>query len=276
VPNPDAETRREILQIHGAQKPLNVSVEYMMRITDGFSGAQIENFLNEAVLFALRNGSLPISPQLLDHIKEKVLLGHTSSVPRPLGSPGTLRRIAIHEVGHLVTALHSRHYERPWKITIESMNPKQSLGYTIFETPAQGHDGLFLREYLEDQLKVLLGGRAAEQVFFGNSTSSGAMSDLTTAFTLAKKMVLEYGMGQDMIYPHFSESYKERIDEQIRQFLQEAYQLTLDNLEAHRELVDAFATELLHHKTMDSAQIREYYERVAHLNRHTTIGKQYG
>ena len=258
VPNPDAETRGEILKIHRHQKPLNVSNDYLVKLTNGFNGAQIENLLNEAVLFSIRNRSLPVTATVLDVMKEKLLVGQTSGNKRNI-SAKTLERIAVHEIGHLVMAVHSLYYEKPWKVTIDSMNPQNSLGYTIFEADVED-DGMFVREYFEDKLKVLLGGRVAEEVFYGNSISSGALSDLESAFSMAKKMVMEYGMGTDIIYPYFSETYKKRIDEQIHFLILKAYKATQVYMEKNKGFIEAMAHQLVEKRTMDAEEIRVFYD----------------
>ena len=257
VPNPDAETRKDILGIHMKNKPLNVTADYLVRLTNGLNGAQMENLLNEAVLFSIRNRSLPVTTGVLDFIKEKIIVGQTSGSKKTY-TPQTMKRIAVHEIGHLVMALDSDHYERPWKVTIDSMNPKNSLGYTIFESDDMD-DGIFIREYFEDKLKVLLGGRVAEEVFYGDSISSGALSDLESAFSMAKKMVMEYGMGTDIIYPYFSETYKKRIDEQIHFLIIKAYKATQVYLEKNKDFIDKFAEELILRKTMNADDIQEFY-----------------
>jgi len=258
VPNPDAETRGEILKIHRHQKPLNVSEEYLIKLTNGFNGAQIENLLNEAVLFSIRNRSLPVTVTVLDVMKEKLLVGQTSGSKRNI-SAKTLERIAVHEIGHLVMAVQSLYYEKPWKVTIDSMNPQNSLGYTIFEADVED-EGMFVREYFEDKLKVLLGGRVAEEVFYGNSISSGALSDLESAFSMAKKMVMEYGMGTDIIYPYFSETYKKRIDEQIHFLILKAYKATQVYMEKNKGFIEAMAHQLVEKRTMDAEEIRVFYD----------------
>jgi ATP-dependent Zn protease len=109
-------------------------------------------------------------------------------------------------------------------VTIES-SVFTSIGYTVFERK-DVDQGFFLREYCHDHLKVLLGGRVAEETIYGTSVSSGALSDLETAFNVAKKMIMEYGMGSHIIYPHFSETYKKRIDQEIHLLINNAYMET--------------------------------------------------
>ena len=257
VPNPDADTRKEIINIHSNKKPLNISNNHLVRLTNGLNGAQIENILNEATLSAIRENTLPVNIKHIEHTKEKMLIGQTSNFKRNM-TDATLRRVAIHEVGHLLMAMQSQCYEKPWKITIESMNPKHSLGYTIFETE-EIDEGFFLREYLQDKIKVLLGGRAAEDVFYGHSVSSGAFSDLEKAFGVARTMIMDYGMGKKIIYPYLSETYKKQIDEQIHFLILQMYNETKDYIQSHQKELTIFVDHLLTKKTLVWNDIQEIY-----------------
>ena len=257
IPNPDMETRRQIIDIHSVKKPLNVSCEDITRLTAGMNGAEIENLLNEATLMAIRTDDLPIELKHLEFMKERMLIGHTANAKRNV-TDATLYRIAVHEVGHLLMALQSEFYERPWKITVDSVNPKHSLGYTIFETDEED-EGLYLREYLEDKIKVLMGGRVAEEIVFGNSVSSGALSDLGRAFDVAKTMIMEYGMGSSVIFPYMSERYRRRIDDEIHALITRMYEETRKHLDEHRFLMNAFVRRLLLQRTMTADEIDEAY-----------------
>lgn len=248
VPNPDIHTRRHIVNIHSESKPLNVSTEEISQMTNGLSGAQIENLLNEATLLAIRDKSLPVRTHHLEKMKEKMLIGQISLQNKTVFSDTVRRRIAVHETGHLLISLLAEHYEKPWKVTIDSVNPKNSLGYTLFEKH-EDDSGLYTREYLEDKIKVLLGGRAAEEMVYDRSISSGAYSDLEHAFVLAKKMIVEYGMGHIM-YPTFSEAYKQKIDNNIHQLLFSLYQQTISTLRENKELFHALTDSLYDKHTL--------------------------
>ena len=226
-------------------------------MTNGFSGAQIENLLNEATLMAIRVNELPVTLNHIEIIKEKMLVGQTSNYKSNI-TDATLRRIAIHEVGHLLLALQSEHYPKPWKITVDSVNPKNSLGYTIFENE-DVDEGLFLREHLQDQIKVLLGGRVAEEIVYGHSVSSGALSDLEKAFEVARNMIMDYGMGNSIIYPYMSETYKKRIDEQIHLLIVQMHTKTKEYMLANRFLMDIFVEHLLEKRTLLLPEIEYIY-----------------
>lgn len=247
VPNPDSDTRKEIIEIHRQKKPLNATTDDIVSLTAGLNGAQIENLLNEASLHGIRNSILPIDYQILEDTRNKLLLGY--SIGKKNISADALKRIAIHEIGHLLLALDSDHFEKPSKVTIES-SAFASLGYTVFEK-TDVDQGIFLREYLNDHLKILLGGRVAEETIYGNSVSSGAFSDLETAFNVARKMIMEYGMGKNIIYPHFSETYKKIIDQQIHELINKSYIDTKKFLIENRERLLSLSEKLMEKKTLN-------------------------
>lgn len=258
VPNPDTDTRREIINIHRVLKPLNVTTEDIVGMTSGMNGAQIENLLNEATLTAIRQEHLPVNQTLLEDTKNRILLGQ--SIGKKNISEGTLKRIAIHEIGHLLMALKSDHFEKPTKVTVDS-SVFSSLGYTVFEKK-DVDEGFFLREYLTDHLTILLGGRVAEETVYGNSVSSGAFSDLEMAFQVAKKMIMEYGMGSHIIYPHFSETYKKIIDQEIHILINGAYASTKKFLLDNKAILLEMADYLVKEKTLYATDFRSFEEKI--------------
>ena len=256
VPNPDASTRKQILEIHRRKKPIDVPIDYMVRLCNGFNGAQIENLLNEAVLHGIRTDKLPVVKETIELVREKILMGQ-STLQNVNISDSLLRRVAIHEVGHLLLSLQSEYFDKPWKVTINSVNPTHSLGYTIFDNDDDTR--LFVRQYFFDRIKVLLGGRIAEEIYYKESTSSGASSDLDSALSVARKMVIEYGMGRERVNHALSETYKARIDEQVDDIIRSAGEETMEYLIHHRELIDRFVDELLVKKSLYRDEIMDIY-----------------
>lgn len=219
IPNPDFQTRTEISKIHRQSKPIEVGDEDVAQMTAGFSGAMIENLLNEATLWGIRNQQLPIDRDTLDDIRQQMIFG-TSIMTRNI-SATIQRRIAIHETGHLLNALCSEYYDKPIRVSINLSN-KNSLGHTVFEHDEED-DGIFTKEYLDDKVRVLLGGRAAEEIMYGHSSSTGSLADLESAFQLTRRMIMEFGMGRHIVYPFLSEEYKKRIDDEIHNYIQDMY-----------------------------------------------------
>ena len=219
IGNPDEKTRRAIIQIHLKGKPYdaNVDIESMVDTTAGFSGAHIENLLNEAMLNALRNNRALFSNRDLDMVYNKMLAGW-----QPTEHDFTndiIDHIAIHEMGHAVVGLVCKHHAKVTKVVINLSSPT-SPAYTIFE-PANSN--IYTREALFEHLMILISGRIAEEAFYGVSVTTGAINDFEEALKLAEKMIVYYGLGEKLIYPVNSEKYKEIIDNEIIGLIQNAY-----------------------------------------------------
>jgi cell division protease FtsH len=217
IGNPDAETRKAILDIHLSGKPLEngISVEELVEMTGGFSGAQIENLLNESMLKALRDNREFISKDDLEYIMNRVLAGWQSTESKY--SDDIIQRIAIHEMGHAVVGFFSKHHSKLVKVCLNLWSPK-SPGYTIFES-SEENINIYTKDGLFSHLMVLLGGRIAEELFFGYSVTTGARKDLDEAYKLAQSMILQYGMGKQNIYPDLSDQSKYLIDQEVNQLL---------------------------------------------------------
>jgi len=127
--------------------------------------------------------------------------------------------IAIHEMGHAVVGLLSKHHSKVSKVVINLSSPK-SPGYTVFEGSTSN---IYVREALFEHLMILLAGRIAEEVFYGVSVTTGAINDFEEALKLAERMIIFYGMGSNIIYPSLSEKYKELIDNEVVNLLNDAY-----------------------------------------------------
>jgi len=219
IGNPDEFARKEIIKIHSEGKPRELSIidEDLVDLTNGFSAAQIENLLNEAMLNALRYDREKFNQEDLDIVFNKVLVGWQPS--EHIFTEEMLDKICIHEMGHAIVGLLARNHSKVKKVIINLSSPN-SPGYTLFE---KSKNNIYNRDTLFEHLMILLGGRIAEQLFYGPSAvSTGAISDFEEALTLANKMITYYGMGPLAIYPNNSEKYKEIIDNEITKILQEA------------------------------------------------------
>jgi cell division protease FtsH len=128
-------------------------------------------------------------------------------------------KIAIHELGHAVVGILSKHHSKMKKVMINLSAPT-SPAYTIFENTM---NSISTREALFEHLMILLAGRIAEEVFYEVSVSTGAINDFEEALKLAQKMVVYYGMGENVIYPSMSEKYKEKIDTEVASIINDAY-----------------------------------------------------
>ena len=127
--------------------------------------------------------------------------------------------IAIHEMGHAIVGIFSKHHSNLTKVVINLSSP-QSPGYTVFEASTSN---ICIREALFEHLMILLSGRIAEEVFYDVSVTTGAINDFEESLKLAEKMIMYYGMGSNVIYPSLSEKYKEMIDIEVIKLINDAY-----------------------------------------------------
>ena len=127
--------------------------------------------------------------------------------------------IAIHEMGHAIVGFLSKYHSKMSKVVINLSSPK-SPGYTVFKSPTST---IYTRDALFEHLMILLSGRIAEEVFYNVSVTTGAINDFEEALKLAEKMILYYGMGSNIIYPRSSDKYKEMIDNDVIDLINNAY-----------------------------------------------------
>jgi ATP-dependent metalloprotease FtsH len=222
IGNPDEKTRAAIIRIHSSGKPRSsvIKEDELVDMTVGFSGAQIENLLNEAMLNALRNGREEFGREDLEMVCNKMMVGWQPTEHE--FTEDIIDRIAIHEMGHAVVGILSKHHSKVTKVIINLSAPS-SPGYTVFEN---SKTNIYTREALFEHLMVLLGGRIAEEQFWGISVTTGAINDFEEVLKLAHKMITYYGMGKEIIYPNNSEKYKEQVDDEILLLIQDAYKLS--------------------------------------------------
>ena len=153
--------------------------------------------------------------------------------------------IAIHEMGHAIVGIMSKHHSKVTKVMI-NLNAPQSPGYTVFETTSTP---IYTREALFEHLMILLGGRVAEEVFYHTSVTTGAINDFEEALKLAEKMITYYGMGSKLIYPKNSEKYKNIVDEEVFNLIEEAYTQTEQMMNDMKQFVKE-ASEILKDKQL--------------------------
>jgi cell division protease FtsH len=221
IGNPDSKTREEIIKIHLNGKPIDTSIllSHIVEITGGFSGAQIENLLNEAMLYALRENRELILLNDLEFITNRIMAGWQATENKY--SDDIINRIIVHEMGHAIIGFFSAEHSNLVKVTLNLWSPK-TPGYTVFEN--QDEDvNIYTKNGLISHLMVLLGGRVAEEIFYGYSVTTGAKQDLEQAYSLAQNMILHYGMGGQNIYPDMSDQSKYLIDQEINKLLIEAH-----------------------------------------------------
>jgi len=250
VGNPDTVTRKEILRIHAKGKPMDtrISMDDLLQMTQGYSGAQIENFLNEAMLYALRDNRKEMSRLDLEQMATRTLTGFQAVESKV--TPEQLYQVAIHEMGHAFTAVLTGH-KKVMKVSIHLWSPK-SLGFTLFET---SETTMLTKESLMAELMVLLGGRVAEDLFFGDKISTGASHDIEQTKKLAEQMVVNWGMGDRIIYPSGSEFYRKILEQEIDGLIQHAYTKTKSLLHEKRLLLQEMSEKLVETREIKAEEL---------------------
>jgi cell division protease FtsH len=250
---PDSNTRKSIIDIHIKGKPHDNSIIVidLVETTDGLSGAQIENLLNEAMLNALRYNRVQFTSQDFELVLNKMMAGWQPNEHE--FTSDIIDHIAIHEMGHAIVGIFSKHHSKVSKVVINLSSPK-SPGYTVFETSASN---IYTREALFEHLMILLSGRIAEEIFYGVSVTTGAINDFEEALKLAEKMVLYYGMGSKVIYPKLSDRYKELIDNDVNNLITSAYKHAEDILYQSKALINETAELLKRDKYLSGDRLNE-------------------
>jgi cell division protease FtsH len=265
VPRPDLRGREEILRVHTRSVKLDgaVDLSVIARGTPGFSGADLANLCNEAALRASRVGRKGVEMEDFEFAKDKVLMGGERR--SLILSEEDKRVTAYHEAGHAIVAFHSPHADPIHKISIVPRG--MALGITQ-QLPVDDRYN-YRKEYLEDEITVMLGGRVAEELFL-NTITTGAGSDFEKATEMARNMVISWGMSAKMgplsyraekeTWSPFwdgsgrnaySEETAREIDEEVRRIIMEAYGRARSILEAHRDNVEAVMAALREREVLD-------------------------
>jgi cell division protease FtsH len=271
VPRPDVKGREGILRVHCRKVPLaeNVKVELIARQTPGFTGADLENLVNEAALLAARHNKERVEMSDFEIAKDKVMMG--SERRSMIISLEERRNTAYHESGHALVAKLLPGADPVHKVTIIPRG--MALGLTQQVPLDDRHT--YSREYLLSKLSILFGGRAAEEIVLGQTTT-GAGNDLERATELAHKMVCEWGMseklgpitfgkkeeeiflGRDFTQRvDYSETTAVQIDGEVRRLVLETYERAKLLLRRNLDVLHKMAEALLERESLDGADIDE-------------------
>jgi cell division protease FtsH len=276
VPLPDLEERLPILQVHCKDKKLgdDVDLTVIARGTPGMSGADLANLVNEAALFAVRRGSQAIHMEDFESARDRVLMGQKRETMAISDEEKEI--IAYHEGGHAVLAYVLEHADPVHKVTI--LPSGMALGVTQQLPLEERH--IYQRPYIEDSLVVRLGGRIAEELVFG-TISTGANNDLVGCTELARKMVREWGMsdeigpmawgsqgmvflGEDLMHSRdYSDETARVIDIEVERILRRQEERARHTLREHRRGLDAVAQALLENETIDGEVVASLVDQAA-------------
>ena len=253
IGNPDTQTREEIIKIHLIGKPHEnkVNMEILLQMTNGLSGAEIENLLNEAMLQALRENRCIMTLDDLEIVLSRILVGFQAN--QNIFSANMIERIAVHELGHAISGMLLKSHSKMSSINLNLWSPN-SPGYTVFETE-EIDANIFTKEKLFSHLVVLLSGRVAEQVFYGDSVTTGATKDFEEAYKLASRMITIYGMGNRTIYSVNSDKSREIIDLEVNEILENAEKKSLEIINDSRGLIEYFTPKLIQNKNIKRNQV---------------------
>lgn len=272
---PDLEERKYILSIHAKGKPFaeEVKWENVAKRTVGFSGADIENMLNEAAISVARENRKQVTTEDIEEAALKVKLGPSK---KRLQNKLERKMTAYHEAGHAIAAHVSAHADPVRRISIVSRG--HALGFTLSSPETDKFQTT--KSELLDRITVLLGGRAAEQMIF-NEQTAGASNDIERATRLARAMVVEFGMsdlGAMNFGPQYednnhgkgwgepmriSDSLQEKVDQQITDFIKEGEKRAKDLLQKYSKELDAVSNKLLKIETVDGDE----FERIMGFNK---------
>jgi cell division protease FtsH len=270
VDRPDKQGRIQILQVHARKIKLapDVSLEQVAALTPGFTGADLANLVNEAALLATRRRGPAVTMEDFNQAIERLIAGLEKK--NRLLNPKERQVVAYHELGHALVALTLPGVDPVHKVSIIPRGVG-ALGYTL-QRPTEDRF-LMTVEELENKMAVLLGGRAAEQLVFGE-ISTGAADDLMKVTEIARSMVTRYGMdpalGQAALETErgtflgqpiegggrrFSEDTAREIDLAVRQRIDQAYQKAIDILRARRGELEGLAKKLLEKETLTADEL---------------------
>ncbi|MFI2858933.1 ATP-dependent zinc metalloprotease FtsH [Paenibacillus sp. JSM ZJ436] len=274
VDRPDVKGREAVLNVHARNKPLtkDVKMDVIAKRTTGFTGADLENLLNEAALLAARRNRKDISMQEVDEAIDRVIVG-TEKRSRVI-SDREKRIVAYHEAGHTIVGYFLEHADMVHKVTII---PRGRAGGYVIMLPKEDRM-LVTKQELLDRVTGLLGGRVAEELFIGE-IGTGAYSDFQQATSIVRSMIVEYGMseklgpmqfgtsqgqvflGRDIGHEqNYSDQIAYEIDQEMQHFIQDCYEKCRQLLTEHAKEVHLIANTLLEKETLELDQIKQLIE----------------
>ena len=278
INKPDILGREQILQVHAKNKPLDKEVELkiLAKRTPGFTGADLQNLLNEAALLAARHDQKTITMANLEEAIDKVMAGPEKK--SRIISDEEKENTAYHEVGHALLAKLLKNTDPLHKVSIIPRG--MALGITM-TLPEKDHLTMKKSQIL-DNITMILGGRVAEEIVYGkDSITTGASNDLEKVTALARNMVTKYGMSEKMgnmaygkdeqhifmgrdfgMRRDFSEEVAAEIDKEVKKIVDERYELAKELLTKNRDMLEVISKELLDRETLDEKEFVELMDKV--------------
>ena len=261
---PNVYGREKILQVHSKNKNLSPEVILMdvARQTTGFSGADLENLMNECAIYSVREGTNVITPSIIEDVYQRVVVGAKGG--RPM-SDERKKRVAYHEGGHAIIGVLMPEYDEVRKVSII---PRGDAGGITFFQPASDELGMYTKEYLMSQIKVALGGHAAEEIMYGkDNVTTGATSDFAQVYAIAREMVMNYGMSEaigkiNVQDNSLSQQTAYLVDLEVHRITDECYVEVINLLSTHKDTLIALKDILIRDEIIDGKVVYDMIKNV--------------
>lgn len=258
---PSVQGRKKILGVHARGKKFaaNVSLEDIAKQTTGFSGADLANLLNECAIRAVRDGDGTITKDITENVYQRIVVGAKGDVKFSMQKK---ELVAYHEAGHAIMGVLVPDYDVVRKISI--MPRGAAGGVTFFQPSEENADSPFYtREYMLSQIMVALGGRAAEAIIYGaDRVTTGASSDYSMVYQIAREMVTTYGFGKNNYdYRNLSPQAASEIDTEIDEIVATCYTDTIQMLRNSRNQLERLKEKLIEEEIVDGEWVYELFGR---------------
>ena len=254
---PSVQGRRKILGVHARDKTLDDTVDLanIAKQTTGFSGADLANLLNECAIRAVRDGNGIITNDIVENVYQRVVVGAKGDVKFSLRKK---ELVAYHEAGHAIMGVLVPNYDTVRKVSII---PRGAAGGITFFQPSEENadSAMYTKEYLLSQIKVALGGRAAEEIIYGkDKVTTGASSDYAMVYQIAREMVTTYGLGRYKFdYRNMSSDSAALVDDEIDEIVCDCYDDTIQTLKTNMYQLECLKEKLIEEEIVDGEKVYE-------------------
>src|SRR5210317_557819 len=259
---PSVQGRKKILGVHARGKKLDDTVDLatIAKQTTGFSGADLANLLNECAIRAVRDGDGTVTKDIVENVYQRIVVGAKGDVKFSLRKK---ELVAYHEAGHALVGVLVPDYDTVRKVSII---PRGAAGGVTFFQPSEENadSAMYTKEYLLSQIKVALGGRAAEEIIYGkDKVTTGASSDYAMVYQIAREMVTTYGFGQNFFdYRKMSEEASAMVDNEIDLIVGDCYDETVRMLKANMYELEQLKEKLIDEEIVDGDWVYELFGKV--------------
>jgi cell division protease FtsH len=256
---PSVQGRRKILGVHARDKTLDDTVDLtnIAKQTTGFSGADLANLLNECAIRAVKDGDGTITKEIVENVYQRVVVGAKGDVKFSLRKK---ELVAYHEAGHAIMGVLVPDYDTVRKVSII---PRGAAGGITFFQPSEENadSAMYTKEYLLSQIKVALGGRAAEEIIYGKyKVTTGASSDYAMVYQIAREMVTTYGLGRYKFdYRNMSSDSAALVDDEIDDIINDCYDDTIRTLKTNMYQLERLKEKLIEEEIVDGDWVYELF-----------------